>query len=82
MNVCLYVLAKFVPLFGGTLGVSELQQASTHSESILFNQDPLNLHVKQFYILTAGDRKEERKCSSEIEDSSDKQTLKTYLKDI
>lgn len=35
--MCLHLLAKFVPLFGGILRVSELQQATGHSESIPFD---------------------------------------------
>lgn len=53
MCVCLNILAKFVPPPGGTLQFSELKQAVGHSEGILFHHHPLDLHVKQLFILEA-----------------------------
>lgn len=61
MCVCaapVYILAKFVPLSGGPLWVTELQQAAGHSKSILFDQHSLDLHVKQLFILDAAGKRE------------------------
>ncbi len=58
--VRLNILAKLVPLSGGILRVSELQQASGHSESILFDQCSLDLHVKQLFVLKAAGKREKR----------------------
>lgn len=40
-------LAESVQLLGRLLQVSELQQTSDDSESVLFDKPPLNFHVKQ-----------------------------------
>lgn len=53
-SACVYLLAKFVPLSGGALRVSELARA-------LFDYRSLHLHVKQLLILETADKREERK---------------------
>lgn len=40
-------LAESVQLLGRLLQVSELQQTSDDSESVLFDKPPLDFHVKQ-----------------------------------